>query len=68
MPLAIALLAHRSTAFQLYAESLNGVSVAELAVAYALPIHSVKERLEAVQMAIRHQVTLSLNRQSPTLK
>jgi hypothetical protein len=59
MPLAIALLANRSPSFSLYAEALNGTSVEDLAVAYRLPVHSVRERIDATQMALRHQVVLS---------
>jgi hypothetical protein len=62
MSLAISLLSRKSLMFQLYAAALDGSSIRELAAEYRLPEHQVQERLEAVRLALGHQVHLSINR------
>ena len=54
---AVMLLANRSLPFSLYDFHLNGVSAQELADAYALPLTWVEERLEAVRLCLKYQVT-----------
>jgi hypothetical protein len=54
---AVVLLANRSLPFSLYDFHLNGVSARELAHAYSLPLPWVEERLEAVRLCLKYQVT-----------
>jgi Mor family transcriptional regulator len=61
MGLAVALLAQRSLAFELYAATLNGISVDELASQYGLSKYWIQEQLQATAYALRHQVCLDLN-------
>jgi hypothetical protein len=52
--------ANRSLAFSLYDFHLNGVPVAKLAAAYALPVHAVEEKIEAVRLCLNFQVQVAL--------
>lgn len=61
MGLAISLLSRKSLVFQLYAAALDGSSIRDLAVEYRMPEHRIQEQLEAVRMALGHQVRLSIN-------
>lgn len=61
MSLAIALLAHQSLGFELYSALLNGSSTEEISVAYRIPVHEVREKVEAVKLALAHQIRLSVN-------
>jgi len=61
MRLAVVLLANRSLPFWLYDSHLNGASVEELAEACSRPADWVKERIEAVRLCVKHQVTLSMH-------
>jgi hypothetical protein len=56
MGLAVALLAHRSLALELYAATLDGRSIDDLASEYALSTEWIQERLTAVRYALKHQV------------
>ncbi len=53
-------LANRSLPFELYDLHLAGVSAEQLAAQYSMPLFRVRERLEAVRLCLKHQVTLSL--------
>jgi hypothetical protein len=57
---AVVLLANRSLAFSLYEFNLEGFSTHELASTYSLPVHWVKERIEAVRLCVKYQVHLSI--------
>jgi hypothetical protein len=61
MSLAIALLAHQSLGFELYSALLNGSSTEEISAAYRIPVHQVREKVEAVKLALAHQIRLSVN-------
>jgi hypothetical protein len=56
---ALALLANKSLPFSLYDFHLSGVSAKELAQTYDLPLSWVEERLEAVRLCLKYQVSLS---------
>jgi hypothetical protein len=62
MGLAVALLAQRSLVLELYAATLDGRSINELASEYALSAEWIEERLTAVRYALKHQVRLDVNR------
>jgi Mor family transcriptional regulator len=62
MGLAVALLAQRSLVLELYAATLDGRSINELASEYAVSTEWIQERLTAVRYALKHQVRLELNR------
>jgi Mor family transcriptional regulator len=62
MGLAVALLAQRSLTLELYAATLDGRSINELASEYGLSKEWIQERLTAVRYALKHQVRLDLNR------
>jgi hypothetical protein len=53
--------ASRSLAFNLYDFHLNGVPVEKLAAAYALPVHSAEEKIEAVRLCLKFQVRVALS-------
>jgi hypothetical protein len=61
MSLAIALLAHQSLGFELYSALLNGSSTEEVSAAYKIPAHQVREKVEAVRLALAHQIRISVN-------
>ena len=61
MGLAVALLAQRSLVFELYAATLNGLSVDELASQYGLSKYWIQEQLQATAYALMHQVCLDIN-------
>jgi hypothetical protein len=61
MSLAIALLAHQSLGFELYSALLNGSSTEEISAAYKIPVHQVREKVEAVRLALVHQIRLAVN-------
>ena len=67
MRLAVVFLANRSLPLWLYDSDLNGASVEELGVACSRPVDWVKERIEAVRLCVKHQVTLSMY-EKPTRK
>ncbi len=52
--------ANRPLAFNLYDFHLNGVPVEKLAAAYALPVHSVEEKIEPARLCLKFQVKVSL--------
>lgn len=54
-------LANRSLAFSLYDFYLEGISAEELAAAYSLPLHCVKERIEAVRLCLQFQAKAALD-------
>jgi hypothetical protein len=58
---AVVVLANNSLPFSLYDFHHNGVSAAELAKAYALPLPWVEERLEAVRLCLQYQVDVQLS-------
>jgi hypothetical protein len=64
MGLAISLLSRKSMMYQLYAAAMDGVSIRDLAVEYRMPEHRVQEQIEAVRLALGHQVLLSINPES----
>lgn len=64
MGLAISLLSRKSLVFQLYAAALDGTSIRDLAAEYRLPEHHIQEQLDAVRLALGHQVRLTINPQS----
>jgi hypothetical protein len=64
MNLAIALLSRKSLGFELYAASLDGHSVHDLAVEYRMPVYQVQEQINAVRLALAHQVHVAVNRAS----
>jgi hypothetical protein len=43
---------------------MDGVSIRDLAVEYRMPEHRVQEQIEAVRLALGHQVLLSINPES----
>jgi hypothetical protein len=61
MALAISLLSRKSLVFQLYAAALDGSSIRDLAATYHIPEHRVQEQLDALRMALGHQVRLGIN-------
>jgi hypothetical protein len=61
MALAVALLSHRSLGFALYAATLNGTPVDELAAQYKISVHEIRERVEATFLAFTRQVQLGVN-------
>jgi len=61
MGLAISLLSRKSLVFQLYAATLDGSSIRDLAAEYHMPEYRVQEQLEAVKLALNHQVRLGIN-------
>jgi hypothetical protein len=61
MSLAVALMAHRSLSFALYAATLDGFSIETLASEFGWPVHQVRERIDAVRMALSHQVRLDVD-------
>jgi hypothetical protein len=61
MPEALAnLLYDNYLPFRLYAEHKNGVTPAQLAATFALPVQWVEERIEAARLCIEKQVRLEL--------
>lgn len=58
---ALKLAANRSFALSLYDFHLEGLSVAELAEAYSLPVTWVEERIEAARLCLKFQVRLAVN-------
>jgi Mor family transcriptional regulator len=64
MGLAISLLSRKSLMYQLYAAAMDGTSVRDLAAEYRMPEHRVQEQIEAVRLALGHQVLLSINTES----
>jgi hypothetical protein len=62
MGLAISLLSRKSLVFQLYAAALDGSSIRELAAEYHMPEYRIQERLDALRLALGHQVRLDINR------
>ena len=58
---AVMVVANKSLAFSLYDFYLEGVSTEELAAAYALPLHYVEERIEAVRLCLQFQVKAILD-------
>jgi len=61
MALAISLLSRKSLVFQLYAAALDGSSIRDLAATYRMPEYRVQEQLDALRMALGHQVRLGIN-------
>jgi len=61
MGLAISLLSRKSLVFQLYAAALDGSSIRDLAAAYHIPEHHIQEQLDALRLALGHQVRLGIN-------
>ncbi len=61
MGLAVALLAQRSLVFELYAATLDGSSIDDLAFQYGLSKYWIQEQLQAVGYVLRHQVSLHIN-------
>jgi hypothetical protein len=64
MSLAIALLSRKSLSFELYAASLDGHSVHDLALQYGMPVYRIQEQINAVRLALTHQVHLTVDRES----
>jgi hypothetical protein len=64
MGLAISLLSRKSLTYELYAAVMDGSSIRDLAIEYRMPEHRVQEQVEAVRLALRHQVRLSINTES----
>jgi hypothetical protein len=60
MHLALKIFANRSLAFHLYDFHLDGISAKELATAHCLPAHCVEERIEAVRLCLKFQVTVTV--------
>jgi len=58
---AVVVLANNSLPFSLYDFHQNGVSAAELAKAYALPLPWVEERLEAIRLCLQYQIDVQLD-------
>ena len=58
---AVMVVANKSLAFSLYDFYLEGVSAQELAAAYALPVHCVEERIEAVRLCLQFQAKATLD-------
>lgn len=61
MSFAIALMAHQSLGFELYSALLNGSSIEEVSAAYRIPVHQAREKVEAVRLALSHQIRLAVN-------
>jgi hypothetical protein len=57
---AFMVVANQSFAFHLYDLHLEGLGVTELAKAYSMPAFRVEEQLEAVRLALKYQVGLSI--------
>ena len=68
MPLAVALLSKRSLAFRLYAATLNGWSVQDLSDQYRMPVHRIREELDATRLALAHQLKLAINSSSTAFR
>ena len=61
MPLAIALLSHRSLGFALYAATLDGQGAEDLAVEYKISVYEVRERIAAALLAFTKQAKVGIN-------
>jgi hypothetical protein len=64
MGLAISLLSRKSLKYELYAAAMDGTSIRDLAAEYRIPEYRVQEQVEAVRLALGHQVRLSINPES----
>ena len=58
---AVVLLANNSLPFSLYDFHQSGVSAAELARAYSLPLPWIEERLEAIRLCLQFQVNVQVD-------